>query len=117
MPSSILLDQISWDAVVDNNGNIAVCNPPYAYAQDAASQARLFLGELWFNINQGVPYWQAILGQMPPLAYLKAQYIIAAELVPGVTNANVFIASIAKDRSVSGQIQLTSGTGVIAINF
>jgi|SRR6516164_6495902 hypothetical protein len=115
--ASLLLDQVSWDAVVDTFGNIAVCQEPYAFAQDAACQAKLFQGELWFDTTQGVPYWQAILGKMPPLAYLKAQYIIAAELVPGVHNANVFIASISPDRSISGQIQIATGTGVIATNF
>ena len=107
MASTLLLDTVTWDLVVDANGNIAMAQEPYALAQDAASACRLFEGELWYDVTQGVPYWQSILGQMPPLALLKAKYVAAAKSVPDVVSVNVFIASITRDRVISGQVQIT----------
>lgn len=108
MANTLLLDIQTWDLTVDSFGNIAVASEPYALAQDAASQCRLFLGELWYDTTQGIPYFQEILGQMPPLAYLRSQYEIAASLVPDVTTATIFIASITQDRILTGQVQITS---------
>lgn len=119
MPNTLLLDTVFWDLTVDSNGNIAMATEPYALAQDVASQCRLFQGELWYDTTQGVPYWQAILGQMPPLPYLKAQYQAAALLVPDVKTATVFIANITETRIVSGQVQITGPgkTQVTAASF
>ena len=115
---TLLLDTVKWDLCVDAAGNIAVCSEPYSLAQDAASACRLFQGELWYDVNQGVPYWQAILGQMPPLAYLRAQYQKAALSVPDVVSAKVFIANITPTRVVSGQVQITGpGKQTVAASF
>ena len=118
MAQTLLLDTVLWDLCVDSNGNIAVASEPYALAQDAASACRLFEGELWYDTTQGIPYWQAILGQMPPLAYLKAKYVAAALSVPDVKSAQVFIATITRDRVVSGQVQITGpGQQIVAAAF
>lgn len=119
MASTLLLDTVAWDLTVDSFGNIAVATEPYSLAQDAASQCRLFQGELWYDNLQGVPYWQAILGQMPPLSYLRAQYVAAAKLVPDVQTVRVFIANIDRNRVVTGQIQITGpGSSPLSIaNF
>ena len=63
--NTLLLDTVAWDLVLDSNGNIALAQPPYATAQDVASAIRLFLGELWYDQTQGVPYWQQFLGFNP----------------------------------------------------
>lgn len=115
---TLLLDTVTWDLVVDVNGNIALATEPYALAQDAASQCRLFEGELWYDTSQGVPYWASILGQMPPLALLKGSYVNAAMSVVDVESAIVFIASITRDRIVSGQVQITGpGKQTAAASF
>lgn len=115
---TLLLDTITWDLVVDSNGNIAKAQAPYSLAQDAASACRLFQGELWYDVNQGVPYWQNVLGQMPPLALLKSYYETAAKTVPDVLGVRVFIAAITRDRIVSGQVQVTGpGTQTAAASF
>ena len=117
MANTLLLDTETWDLVVDSNGDIAMATAPYSLAQDAASACRLFQGELWYDVNQGVPYWQSILGQMPPLALLKAKYEAAAKSVPDVDNVNVFIATITRDRVVSGQVQIQSGSQASVASF
>src|SRR5258707_280990 len=106
--NTLLLDTATWDLVVDSAGNIALATEPYALAQDAASACRLFQGELWYDINQGIPYFQApILGAMPPLSLLRKSYEPAALGAPDVESFKVFIAAIGGARVVSGQVQVT----------
>jgi len=108
--STMLLDRTTWDLVADASGNIAVAAPPYAIAQDAASAIKLFQGELWYDTTQGIPYFQQILGQLPSLALMKAQFVAAALTVPGTASAVCFISSIV-NRKVSGQVQITDTSG------
>jgi hypothetical protein len=108
--NTLLLDTVSWDLLVDVNGNIAMASNPYSLAQDAASAIRTFLGELWYDTSQGIPYFQTVLGFTPPLSYIKAKLVAAALTVPEVTAAQCFISSI-QGRVVSGQVQITTSAG------
>lgn len=109
MATTILLNPASWDLVIDVNGNIAVALEPYSFAQDVACSCRLFQGELYYDTTQGVPYW-SILGQLPPLQFIKNAYVTAALTVPGITAAICFITSIV-NRVVKGQVQTTDLAG------
>lgn len=108
----MLLDAVLWDWVVDANGNWAVAGPPYSHAQDAASAIRLWLGELYYDTTQGVPY-ETILTKAPNFTALKGYLQAAAMTVPGVVNAVVFISSIV-NRTVSGQVTITNSSGQTA---
>lgn len=110
--STILLDANLWDLVTDVNGNIAVAGPPYSQAQDAASAIRLFLGELYYDTTQGVPY-ENILSKPINLAVLKSYMVAAALTVPGVVSAVCYITAVV-GRSVSGQVQITNTEGQTA---
>jgi hypothetical protein len=109
--NSLLLDRGTWDLCKDINGNIAMASDPYSIAQDVASACRTFLGEVYYDTTQGVPYFQEDLGQNPPISVLKAGQIAAALTVPEVQSAVVYISGVT-GRNVSGQIQCatTSGT-------
>jgi hypothetical protein len=111
MASTLLLDSVGWDWVVDASGNIAVAAEPYAQAQDAASAIRLFLGELYYDTTKGVPYAR-ILAQPPNIPLLKSYMVAAALTVPGVVSAVCFITSVT-DRGVTGQVQITNAQGVV----
>jgi len=121
---TLLLDPETWDLVLDNGGNIALAsskyptNPAkseaYGQAQDAASQIRLFRGELIYDVNQGVPYWEQILGKLPSVPIMKAKFQQAALLVPGVVAATVTIISVS-NREVQGQVFITNKAGLSAI--
>lgn len=106
--ATLLLDTVEWDLVVDIAGNIATATEPYSLAQDAASAIRLFLGELYYDTTKGVPYWDQILGQAPPVNYMRAKFDEAALTVAGVVTAVCFIASIT-GRTVTGQVQINGG--------
>lgn len=108
---TLLLSVDLWDLLLDSYGNIAVASEPYSIAQDVASACRLFLGEAYYDTTIGVPYFQQILGQSPPLNLIKAQLAVAALTVPGVNNPVVFLANIGRDRVLSGQVQFTDNAG------
>ncbi len=111
--STLLLDAVTWDLVLDLNGNIAIADEPYSIAQDCASAIRLKLGELWYNTTIGVPY-NEILGQFPPnIPLLKALFVAAAKAVPGVSQTTppvVFISQVT-NRVVLGQVLITTTSG------
>lgn len=109
MSTSLLLNPATWDLTVDIDGNIAVASDPYSLAQDVACASRLFQGDLYYDTTQGVPYWQ-MLGQLPPIQFIKNAYTAAALTVPGITAATCFITSIV-NRVISGQIQTTTAAG------
>jgi hypothetical protein len=108
--NTLLLDRSAWDLVIDSGGNIAMAQPPYALAQDVASAVRLFLGELWYNTTKGIPYFEEILGQLPPLSLLTGYIEKAALTVPGVVSAQCIISSF-DSREIAGQIQFIDETG------
>lgn len=111
---TLLLDQVLWDLTLDISGNIAVAENPYALAQDAASAIKLFQGELWYDTTQGVPYFTAILGQLPPISLVKQYLTDAALTVPEVTGARVFLTQI-ENRTLSGQVQITDAAGITSV--
>lgn len=113
MPQTILLDTVLWDLVLDINGNIAVASEPYSLAQDAASEIKTFLGELWYDTTVGIAY-AAILGQIPSPAFLKAQMVRAAETVPDVTSAQVALNSY-HNRVLTGQVQVMGPTAQTSV--
>lgn len=111
---TLALDRTTWDLFLDAGGNIAKASNPYALAQDAASAIRLFAGELYYDTTKGVPYFSKILGQMPPLEFMKAQFVGAALSVPEVTNGRCFISGIS-ERTLTGQVQIVSASGGVAV--
>ena len=111
--STLALDQEAWDLVLDINNNWALANAPYSIAQDVASAVKTFVGECWYDISLGLPYWQNILGKYPPLSFVKQQIINAAMTVPNVVSVVVVFDKI-QDRLLSGQIQITDTDGTLS---
>jgi hypothetical protein len=110
MLNTLLLDTDAWDLVLDASGNIAMASPPYSLAQDVASAVRTFLGEVWYDRTQGIPYFGEVLGKLPPAALLTQLITNQALTVPGVVSAQTVISSF-NARAVSGQIQFTDESG------
>lgn len=115
--NTLLLDQTAWDLVVDAVGNIAMASPPYALAQDVASALRTFLGEVWYDTTEGVPYWTTILGKLPPVSLLIEILNQQALTVTGVASVQTFITSF-DERSVTGYVQFVDANNVsTTVNF
>ncbi len=115
--STLLLDTVAWDLVLDSNGNIALASAPYATAQDVASAIRTFLGECYYDTTLGVPYWQDLIGQPFSQAAIIQAMNAAALTVPAVVTANTVITSLVNGQ-VSGQVQFSTSDGAsTTINF
>lgn len=109
---TLLLNVQTWDLSVDTSGNIALASNPYSMSQDVASAIKTFRGEAYYDTTLGVPYWQGIIGHLPPISLIKSKLVAAALTVPGVTAAVAYISSIV-DRDVRGQVQCTaSGSSI-----
>jgi hypothetical protein len=108
--SSLLLDAVLWDLVLDASGNIAVANDPYATAQDVACAIRTVLAEVYYDTTLGIDYFGLIFGKTPSLALLKNSIVNAALTVPTVASAQCFITSFA-NRVINGQVQVTMNSG------
>ena len=108
--NTLLLDTRAWDLLTDASGNIAVASDPYSVSQDVASAVRTFLGECYYATPLGVPYFEQVLGKLPPLALFKNLIVAQAVRVPGCNNPVCFVAAIT-NRRVTGQIQFTDSNG------
>jgi hypothetical protein len=108
---TLLLDNTSWDLVLDAGGNIALADNPYAIAQDVASAVRTFSGECWYNTSLGLPYWDKILGKYPPLPFVASKITEAALQINEVAQANTVFTEF-KDRKLTGQVQIIDVNGV-----
>ena len=112
--NTLLLDRTTWDLCLDASGDIAMASEPYSLAQDSASAIRLFQGEYIYDTTIGIPYFEQVLGQNPPINLLKTLMVQAAESVPDVGGATVYFSSVANGQ-VSGQVQITSSNGDTSI--
>lgn len=115
---TLLLDQTAWDLVLDSNGNIALADEPYALAQDAASAIRTFIGECWYDVQLGIPYFQKVLGQLPPQQYMQSLIENAALTVPGIAKAKCTITAF-DNRTITGVVELidTAGATLGTVEF
>ena len=101
----------TWDLITDAQGNWAIGSNPYSEAQDVASAVKLFRGEAYFDVTQGIPYFGQIFGVRPNLQFVKSQIEAAALTVPGVVRALCLFASF-DGRNLTGQVQLIDEAGV-----
>ena len=92
--NTLLLDRTKWDLVIDSAGNIAMAKPAYALSQDVASAIKLFLGELYYDTTKGIPYWENVLGKLPPPSLIIGYIEKAALTVPGVVTALIVLTGL-----------------------
>lgn len=107
---TLLLDNTQWDILLDASGNLAIAEAPYQLAQDVASALKLFEGELFYNVANGIPYLSTILGKSPPLTVFQEYMVRAALTVPGVVEPTCTITAL-QDRVISGQVVFRTETG------
>lgn len=102
----------AWDLEVVNRG-IAVATGPSAIAQDVASAISLFLGELYYDTTQGVPWYSEVFGQSYSPSLISALLVQAALTVPGVVSTPApKVANLAiMNRKVTGTVNFTDANG------
>lgn len=108
----------SWDIQLDPAGNLVLTDPDASLAQDVASAIRTFLGECWYDVAMGLPYFQAILGQRPPASLVRSKIKQTAKRVAGVDTVDVSTLALS-NRNLTGVIVLTrvGGTQPITVSF
>jgi hypothetical protein len=110
-----LLSTDNWDLVLDASGNWAVATDPYSVAQDVSSAVKTFVGDVYYDTTDGIPYFTSVLGIQTSLSAIKFLFVNAALSVPEVASAVVYFTSFV-NRRLSGQVQstLTNGTQVVS---
>lgn len=111
--NTMLLDRSNNDICLDAGGNLAIAFGPYALAQDAASNIKVFQGEYFYDTQVGIPYFQEILGRQPSQALMISLFQTAALQVPGVASAAVVLAPIV-GRTLTGTVTITATDGTTA---
>jgi hypothetical protein len=102
----------NWDLMADANGNIAVATGSEAIIQDVSSAIRLFIGELWYDTTQGIPYFSGILGQGVNRALIQSAMEEAALAVPGVVKVQVTLNELdRKTRLLTGSVKVIDTNG------
>lgn len=98
----------TWDLALDTSGNIATATDVYQQAQDIASAGRTFVGDLYYDTEVGIPYFQGILGTKGfPLALYKMHLEDAAKSIPGVVSAQAEL-GLNANRQATGYIAFTN---------
>ena len=117
--NTLLMDVATWDLTIDGSKNIAMATGAYAIAQDVASAIRTFLGEVWYDTEQGVPYFQQILGQGLSRSFLENALNSAALSVPGVVQAKTVLNDLnVRSRVLTGTVFVIDTTGQeLNVNF
>lgn len=102
------LDTKSWDLRLDSNGNLTLTDPDYSIAQDVASAIRTFQGECWYGATLGLPYFQSLLGKLPPRSYITNLLEQAALTVAGVVSVTVVSLGLNASRQLTGSVIVVS---------
>lgn len=101
----------SWDITLDSSGRIARSTQAYAIAQNVANAVRLFTGEAFFAMDEGIPHFDIELGKTrPALSVLRARMREAALNVEGVLDAQITLDDV-QERTLTGEILLTVADG------
>ena len=101
---TLYLDPVSWDLSLTTDGDIAIAKKPYSTAQSVANAIRLFEGDLYYDTEQGVPYFDEVLGRPHSFALFKHRMEEAAMRVDGVKDVIVSVSDIT-NRGLSGSVR------------
>lgn len=108
---TIFLDPRDWDWVVDTSGNLAMATQEYQQAQDIATSCRVFLGDDYYNKQDGIPYLEEVMGKSSyPLALYQRNLFDRSRLVDGIVSVDVNFSTL-RDRVLTGSIIFTNEEG------
>lgn len=101
----------SWDLELDRFGNLSAISDETEYcAQSVANYVKLFTNDAYFFVNEGIPYFETVLGQKPPRSLVEAYVRRETLSVPLVADCRVLDYGQA-DRTVSGKIEVHTENG------
>ena len=98
----------TWDLCLDTSGNIAIATDTYQQAQDIATSCRVFLGDDYYNLTDGIPYVEEILGKTDyPIALYQRNLYDRSMLVDGIVTVEVKLNPL-NNRILTGDIIFTN---------
>ena len=100
---TLYLNPDSWDLELTAAGDIAIAKDPYSTAQCVANAIRLFEGELYYDTEKGVPYFDEILGKPNSYSLYKHRMEEAARRVKGIKEIEVSVKN-QNGRNISGTV-------------
>ena len=104
---TLYLTPDNWHITLDSSARLQTSAAAYAIAQNVANAVRLFTGEAFFAMDEGIPHFEIELGYTrPALSVLRARIREAALNVEGVLDAAVNLDGV-RDRKLTGEILLT----------
>lgn len=108
---TLYLTPDNWDITLDSSGRLQTSANAYAIAQNVANAVRLFTGEAFFAMDEGIPHFDIELGKTrPALSVLRARMREAALNVEGVLDAQITLDDV-QERKLTGEILLTVADG------
>lgn len=111
--TSLLLDPETWDLVVDDLGNIATVDNPYACAQDAATACLAIRGECINEKDTGVNY-KELLNVKASTGAMAAALQIEALRMDYIAQAEATLVNDRNTRRTSGVIAIVDTNGLIS---
>lgn len=84
-----LLLNSDWDLELQG-GDLVLAEKSDAIAQHVKQRLWIFKGEYFLDENEGVPYYQSILGKKPDLNLVSAILLDTISNTPGILEVNEF---------------------------
>lgn len=105
------LDWNTWDLELDRLGNLSAISDETEYcAQSAANYVRLFVNDAYYFADEGIPYFETVLGRKPPKSLVEAYVRRETLAVPLVANCRV-LDYAQNDRTASANIEINTRNG------
>jgi len=103
------------DIYLDERGNIAMSYGIDAVLQACAQAAQTVLGEIIFNVDQGIPFFQTIWNGVPQTDQYTGALRSAFLSIPNVLEiVSLFAEQVNNEFQYSAVIRTTFGTGGIS---
>ena len=112
MPTKTLAVNANNDIFVDAEGNISIAFNLQAILQQCAQAGKTLLGEMVFNINQGIPYFESVWIGTPNIEQYTASLRRSFLSITGVLEVVSLITSqINNTLSYTAVIRTIYGSG------
>jgi hypothetical protein len=103
------------DIYLDSNNNISVSYDLEAVLEACAQAAQTVLGEIIFNVNQGIPFFQTVWIGVPNIQQYTAALRVAFLNVPNVVEVvSLMTSQVNNDLTYTAVIRTNFGSGGIS---
>jgi hypothetical protein len=103
------------DIYLDSNNNISISYDLEAVLEACAQAAQTVLGEIIFNVNQGIPFFQIVWVGVPNIEQYNAALRLAFLNVPNVVEVvSLMISQLNNNLSYTAVIRTSFGSGGIS---